>query len=48
MNYAFLDTTYRLETHRTGDWGIFTIKLYYYYEAPNLPTEEGKQLLIIN
>ena len=30
MNYAYLDTTYKLETHRIGDWGNFQIQLYYY------------------
>jgi hypothetical protein len=46
MNYAFLDTTYRLETHRTGDWDNFQIKLYYY--APPIPPTVGNQEPPIN
>ncbi len=37
MNYAFLDTTYRLESHRIGDWSNFQIQLYYYMPPPAPP-----------
>jgi hypothetical protein len=47
MNYAFVDTTYKLETHRIGDWANFQILLYYYMPPPP-PVVFSANVTVIN